>query len=117
KEHKAAFVLRGKVSVKDISGDIPTIGIIVLTEATDDYPEKEEAFAVCIHPQTVFEGGYNSFAGFEEIEEGHGIEASGYLRTKEPEDEFGRASSDIRPYAMRIKKLNNGAAPKEEAAL
>lgn len=112
KEMKAAFVLKGLVHSK--SSDSEIVRLSVVNEASGDYEETEEVFDIYIHPQTAFEG-YNSFAGFEEIEAGHYIEVSGYIRTKEPEDEFGMTSSDIKPYAMRIKKLNT--ASKEEPPL
>lgn len=100
KEMKAVFVLCGQVTEKD--GDKLTL--LVVTEATEEYKEQREEFEVFLHPEAKFEG-YNEFAGADEIAVGHNIEASGYIRAKEPEDEYGMTSSDIRPYAMRIKLL------------
>ncbi|MFA5354002.1 MAG: hypothetical protein WC291_07220 [Thermodesulfovibrionales bacterium] len=107
KEAKAVFVLKGEVLGTET--DTQALHVLVTTEGTDEYQETKEKFTVYVHPEAVFQG-YHSFAGFDEIEVGHQVEVSGYLRTRDPEDEFGLSSTDVRPYAMRIKKIATAEA-------
>lgn len=97
-ELKATFILRGKITGGDLSADEPYLNLYLKREGDEGYEPAEEKFLVYLHPKMVFVKG----ASREDLKEGAHVEIAGYLRAKEPEDSFGRQSSDIRPYVMEM---------------
>lgn len=80
------------------------ISLHLVREGTGNYPDITEDFIIyAFYPQQV-----------DGIEDGDIIEAAGFLRAREPEDDFGRAVGKIMPFAMEIKKRDG--APKDKEA-
>jgi hypothetical protein len=103
-EKKAAFVIIGKVLEKLDDGKNQIVTVQVYTPKTEHYEATIENYELYLHPDTNYMG-YNSFAAFEEITVDDPVQTSGYLRAKEPEDEFGMMTNAIKPYISSLSKI------------
>ncbi len=97
-ELRASFILRGTITKTDTIFDELAMRIHVKRESGEGYDPTEEDFEVYLHPRASFIKGCSR----EDIKEGSYVEVAGFMRTKEPEDGFGRTSSDVRPYVMEV---------------
>lgn len=96
KEFRAAFVLTGEVTAAEKINGEGKIYLHLIREGQGTYKDIEEDFEIyTLNAQEV-----------DGIKQGDLIETAGMLRTREPEDFFGRPSSAIKPYIkeMTIKK-------------
>jgi hypothetical protein len=98
---RASFVLVGEVIAIERLENEGKLYINLIRPGQDGHDDIEEDFEVfTLSPQSV-----------DGIDEGDIIEAAGYIRARVPEDEFGRPSSDIKPYVMDIKIRRKGKEP------
>lgn len=112
KEYRAAFILVGEVTA--IEKETPqgqqtaetAIHLHLVREGQGSYKDNEEDFVVYAFTPRELDG----------IEDGDTIECAGLLRAREPEDDFGRQTGRIMPFAMEIKKRQNQDAPGEDEA-
>ena len=103
KEFRSSFILVGELTaIEKINGE-GKLHLHLNRECQGNYKDIEEDFEVYTFNSQDIDG----------IEEGALIEVAGFLRAKEPEDAFGRASGAIKPYVMEIRERKQAEVTEE----